>query len=115
MSTAKISDDLDQLSRELDDKTRQYAAEEQKAVEAKRDLEVAYARAYLSEDNTGPVEAKTQRARLQTAEERYTAELMAAQVRATKEVIRTLNTRIDVGRTLASTTRAEMQMTGAIG
>lgn len=115
MTPAEISNQLEELSRELDDRTREYDTLEANAVAAKRDYELAYARAYLDEGNTGPVEARTQRARMRTADERYTAELTAAKVRACKESIRTLHARLDVARTRASTVRTEMQMTGAIG
>lgn len=114
MTPAEINDQLETLSQVLDDRTKEYAAYESNAVAAKRDYEIAYAKAYLAEDNTGPVEARTQRARLRTADERQAAEIAAAKVRSQKEAIKTLHARLDVARTMAATVRAESQLAGSV-
>lgn len=107
-----LADQLDVLSRELDDKTAELSQLETNAIDAKRVYEVAYARAFLDRGNTGTVDDRKQRAALNTAEERYTADIAAAHVRACKEAIKALHVRIDVGRTLASNARAEAALAG---
>lgn len=96
------------LSRDLDDTVARFLDVERAAAEAKRDAEVAYARAYLTCE--GPVEERKQKAIEATADQRFVADLTDREVAACKEAIKALHARIEVGRTLASNVRAEVSL-----
>ena len=103
-----IARTLIDLSRRLDETVARFRDVEKAAAEARRDAEVAYARAYLTCE--GPVEERKQRAIEATADERFVADLTDREVAACKEAIKALHARIEVGRTLASNVRAEVSL-----
>ncbi|RSN12860.1 hypothetical protein DMB42_11830 [Nonomuraea sp. WAC 01424] len=101
---------LGQLSRDLDDAVNKLADLEFLAIEAEGEFKVAFAKAFR--EATGSVEDRKQVAVMQTDPLWRTHEKGAAAVRLQKEHIKALHARIDVGRTIQSTARAEMQMAG---
>ncbi len=101
---------LGQLSRDLDDAVTRMADLEFIAVEAEGDFKVAFANAFR--DAVGPVEDRKQTAVVETDQLWRVYGKAAAAVRLQKEHIKALHARIDVGRTIQSTARAEMQMAG---
>jgi hypothetical protein len=103
-----IARQLITLSRDLDETVERFRDVELAAAEAKRDAELAYARAYLSSE--GPVEERKQRAIEQSADNRFVADVADREVAACKEAIKALHARIEVGRTLASNVRAEVSL-----
>lgn len=103
-----IARQLITLGRDLDQLVSRFQDVEKAAAEAKRDAEVAYARAYLTCE--GPVEERKQKAIEATANERFVADIADREVAACKEAIRALHARIEVGRTLASNVRAEVSL-----
>lgn len=91
---AELSKDLDQI--EID------------AVNAREDLTLASAKAFLSAQ--GPVDVRKNEAIVATHHERLTAETAEALVRGRKRQLDTLKIRIDVGRSAAAALRAEMAL-----
>jgi hypothetical protein len=86
----------------------------------KKDLEKATAQAFLTCE--GPMEVRKMQATLSTADlredlqEAYAAAKTAeSQVRNQQEVIRALNRRIDIGRSLVSHQKTQMEMDGLPG
>lgn len=101
---------LGQLSRDLDDAVTKMADLEFIAVEAEGDFKVAFAHAFR--DATGSIEDRKQVALIATDQLWRIYGKAAAAVRLQKEHLRALHARIDVGRTIQSTARAEMQLAG---
>lgn len=101
---------LGQLSRDLDDGVNKMADLEFIAVEAEGDFKVAYAEAFAAAE--GSIEDRKQHAALATHQLWRIHGKAAAAVRLQKEHLRALHARIDVGRTIQSTARAEMQLAG---
>lgn len=110
MTPNEIAQTLINLSRNLDGLVQEYKTQQQKAAEAKRDAVKAEAVAYLEAD--GPVEERKRQAALAASDAVFQADLTERQVIATREAIRALHIRIEVGRTLSATTRDEMKLAG---
>lgn len=110
MTPNEISAFLIQLGRTLDGLVREYRDLGDAAAEAKRDAELAYARAYL--ETEGTVEERRQAAVVETSDARYMADLMDRKVAGCREAIRAVHARIEVGRTLSATTRDEAKLAG---
>lgn len=100
----QLEQDLEQLTRELDDV-------EKRAVEAREAYSRAKDKAILTVegDTVGEREA---RARLATGVEKVAADLADAEVRNARARIASIKARIDIGRTAASTLRAEIALDG---
>lgn len=105
-----IAVNLVQLSHDLDDLVAEYRQLGEEAANAKRDAEVAYAKAYMTAEGT--VEERRQAAIAAAVDARYKADLAERKVAACREAIRAVHARIDVGRTLSATTRDEMKLGG---
>ncbi len=101
---------LGQLSRDLDDAVTKMADLEFIAVEAEGDFKVAFSHAFR--EAAGSVEDRKQTAVVETDRLWRIYGKAAAAVRLQKEHIKALHARIDVGRTIQSTARAEMQLAG---
>lgn len=102
-----LDEQITELCAQLDRQVDEFTHQECSAVDAKRDYEVAYAKAYLSA--AGTVEERTQQARLATADERRNHDLTSAKVRAAREAIRATHARLDAARTLAANRREEVR------
>lgn len=111
MTPNAIAANLIQLSYELDDLVKEYRALGDGAAEAKREAEVAYAKAYMS--TSGTVEERKQAAIEATTDQRYVADLAERKVAGCREAIRAIHARIEVGRTLSATTRDELKLAGS--
>lgn len=103
---------LADLARQLDTAVRELSRLDESAVRARARHEVDFARAFLSGD--GSVDARKHSAVITVADRRLDAELSDQRVRSQKELVRTIQTRIDVGRTFASTLRSEMALAGSV-
>lgn len=110
MTPSEIAQTLIDHSRRLDQLVQEYKAQQQVAAEAKRDAVKAEATAYLG--CTGPVEERKRHAALAASDAVYLADLTERAVIATREAIRAIHARIEVGRTLSATTRDEMKLAG---
>lgn len=112
MTPNQIAAFLIQLGRELDALVREYRDLGDGVAEAKRDAELAYAKAYMEAEGS-TVEDRKQTALLASADARYLADLMDRKVAGCREAIRAVHARIEVGRTLSATTRDEMKLAGS--
>lgn len=102
---------LGQLSRDLDKAVDDLATLELTSVDAEGDYKLAYSRAFR--EAAGSVEDRKQQATEATDEKWRVYGKAAAAVRIQREHIKALHARIDVGRTLQSTAKAELQLAGA--
>ncbi len=101
---------LGALSRDLDDAVKKLGELEEAAVDAEADYKVDFSRQFR--EAAGSVEDRKQIATANTDRQFRIYGKAAAAVRLQKEHIKALHARIDVGRTIQSTARAEMQMAG---
>lgn len=103
---------LSKLSRELDKLANDLEELEKDAVTKRHAYELAFARAFLNPENQGSVDARKQRAVLDTDSEKLTAETADAVLRAARVRIGTLKTQIETGRSLNALMRSEMALAG---
>lgn len=101
---------LIELGRQLDDATSEMADLEATAVRAKVAYEKAHARSFI--DGEGSVDRRKQQAMLDTEKERLELYLAEAALHACIERIRTLRSRIEVGRSVNAAQRSEMAAAG---
>lgn len=101
MNLLELSRQLQKLSDELDPLERD-------AVESKETYTVEYARHFLKSE--GSVEVRKQQTLLDTSDVRLQAEIAEVMVKAQARKIKTLSTRIDVGRSAAALVRAEADL-----
>lgn len=101
---------LGQLIRQLDAKISEYANLSDEAANARRDAEVAFARAFLEAE--GAMDARRQTAMLAAADKRFGADIADRKVAACKEAIRALHLKVDVGRTASANVRADLAALG---
>lgn len=99
---------LARLSRQLDETVRELAALDDAAVRARARFSSEYARAFLTAD--GSMDVRKHTATLATADRALDADIADAKVRAAKEQIRAIQTRIDVGRSYGAAVRAEIAL-----
>jgi hypothetical protein len=102
---------LGQLSRDLDDAVDLLCALEEIAVDAEADHKKAFALAFKAA--SGPVEDRKQTATIETDDLFRISGKAAAAVRRQKESLKALHARIEVGRTIQSTARAEIALANA--
>ncbi|WP_280475456.1 hypothetical protein [Nocardia asiatica] len=102
---------LAELARELEEVTRQLNEADEAAVNAREAAKLAEAQAFLAAE--GSVEARKNQAIVKTHEQRLAAEVADALVRGLMRTSRTLQARIDVGRTYGATIRSEITLAGS--
>jgi hypothetical protein len=102
---------LSKLARQLDEATQQLNEADVAAVNAREAAKLAEAKAFLAAQ--GPVDHRKAKAIEETHEVRLAAEVAEAGVRGLQRTIRTLQTRIDVGRTYGATIRSEIALSGS--
>ena len=101
---------LAQIARQLDGAVRELRDLDESAVRARSRFEVGFAHAFLSAE--GAMDVRKQQAVLSTSDAKLDAEILDARVRAQRSLIRALETRIDVGRSLNAALRAEIGISG---
>lgn len=101
---------LSALTLELDKTTRAYREAEITAAQLRHQANMAETHAFLAA--SGAVELRKQHARIAADELEGKALVAEAVVRAMRAELRTLDTRIGVGRTYGATVRAEFQTLG---
>lgn len=102
---------LSELSRQLDKTTQELNEADIAAVRAAEEAKLAEAKAFLAAE--GPIEARKRIAIEKTHAVRLAAEVAEAEVRGLQRTVRTLQTRIDVGRTYGATIRSEITLAGS--
>lgn len=111
MNANEIAANLAHLSRELVEMTAEYARLNEAARTAQAAYKVGFARAFL--EAAGPIDVRKQQATVDTADLLWAAELAEAAFDNCRTALRVLGQRMDAGRTLASTVRAEAIASGA--
>jgi hypothetical protein len=104
---------LADLTRELRDKTSAYRSAEMAAAMKRHAADMVEARAFLAAD--GSVEFRKTTAKVAAERAEGDALVAEALVRILKAEIRSIETRIDVGRTFGATVRAELRTLGMDG
>lgn len=102
---------LASLSRQLEQVTADLNEADIVAVHARETLKLAEAKAFLSAQ--GSVDARKAQSLVETHDLRMAAEIADALVRGLRNSNRTLQIRIDVGRTYAATVRSEISLAGS--
>ena len=110
MRASEVHQHLATLSRELVELLATYQAANLRKAETEQAAKVAYAKAFLAAE--GSVEERKQQAVLAAAQEASEAEIAATVFDNTRAALRVLGQRLDAGRTIASTIRAEAIATG---
>jgi hypothetical protein len=105
-----IAANLAQLSRDLVEMTAEYARLNEAKARADAAFKVAYVRAFL--EAQGSVDARKHLATTATADLLFEAELAEVRFDNIRTALRVLGQRMDAGRTLASTVRAEAIASG---
>lgn len=105
---------LGSLSNRLQELTDQLTEADKEATELSEAYELEYDRAFLKagEGERVAVEVRKAIARVETYESRLASEVAKAHVRSLRAAHRTLDRRIDVGRTQAATVRSEHRTVG---
>lgn len=102
---------LARLSRDLDDCVQRLNDADAEAVEARENLTLSYAKAFLTAE--GAMEVRKHIATERTHNERLVAETADQVVRGLRRQVDTLRIRIDVGRSMGAALRAETALAGA--
>lgn len=98
---------LSEATKEADRLGREYA-------ETKKAYRVAYATAFLA-DEDGPVKEREQRAALAAVDEQFAMEAKEQELKAARERVDTLKTQISTGQSIGAAIRAEMGLAGPGG
>ena len=105
MRANDVHQNLANLSRELVELLTEYQAANIAKAKAEQTFKVAYASAYITAE--GSIEERKQRATLVTADAARDAALADVVFDNLRAALRVLGQRLDAGRTIASTIRAE--------
>lgn len=106
----EVVKNLSDLTRELRDTTSSYRLAEHDAALKRHGADMCEARAFLSTD--GSVEFRKNTAKLAADQLEGAALVAEALVRVLRAEIRSIETRIEVGRTYGATVRAELKTVG---
>lgn len=110
LTPTEVAAQLARLARELDDLVAAIDDAEKRAVHAREDFTMAYAKSFLTEE--GSVEARKHKATVATHDSRLAAELAEQTVKGIRRQIDSVRIRIDVGRSLGAALRAEAGLAG---
>jgi hypothetical protein len=103
-----VASRLAQLSREMDSLTRALGQLDREAVEKRETFVMAFARAFLTAE--GSMDVRRYIATEQTHLERFAAEAADCSVRDKKAQIRAVEGSVDVGRSVGSLVRSEIEL-----
>lgn len=108
-----IVNQLGTLSAALDTAVQKLGEFEETAIDAEGDYKLKFAKAFRAA--SGSVEDRKQQATIECDQEWRTWGKAASLVRVQKESLKALHSRIDVGRTMQATARAEIGLAGLGG
>lgn len=109
-TATEVVANLSELTRELRDKTSAYRSAEHNAALLRHAADMTEARAFLQAD--GSVEFRKNTAKVAADRAEGDALVAEALVRVLRAEIRSVETRIEVGRTYGATVRAELKTLG---
>lgn len=110
-NTNEVVKHLLALSRQLDETTQELNDADVAAVHARETAKLCESQAFLAAE--GPMDIRKHSAIVETHPQRLAAEVADAQVRGLMRTVRTLQSRIDVGRTYGATLRSEISLAGS--
>lgn len=111
LNASQVAKHLLELSRQLDQVTKQLNSKDVEASELAEDAKLEEAKAFVRQES-GSVDSKKSHAIIETHAVRLAARVAEAEVRGLVRTVRTLQSRIDVGRSHGATVRAETQLAG---
>lgn len=111
LTPSRVASTLAKLARQLDDLVDAIDDAEKRAVHAREDFTMAYAKAFLSAQ--GSMDVRKHLATEETHDTRLAAELAEQLVKGIRRQIDTVRMRIDVGRSLGAALRAEASLAGS--
>jgi hypothetical protein len=103
-----IAAQLARYSREMHDMARKLAEADRDAVDKREAFTMAYALAYIKAEGT--ILVRKHKATMETHTERYAAEVADSEVRRRQAEVRSLEKSIDVGRSIGSLVKSEIEM-----
>lgn len=107
-TATEVALQLAKLGRELDQLVRQLEMADRDATEKKAAYDLAFSRAFIAE--TGSVEQRRHLAVVETHRLRLEADVADALVRHLRRSVDAVKVRIDVGRSLGTAIRAEIEL-----
>lgn len=107
LTPASIVAVLSQIGRDLDGKADEVATLDENHVRLRAQFKVGFARAFMAA--TGSNDVRRYTAELETAEALLEAELAEQVLRASREALRVLRDRLEIGRSLGAVMRLEWQ------
>lgn len=110
VTAVEVVQNLSKLTSELRDKTSAYRAAEHNAALKRHAALMAESRAFLAV--SGPMDIRKHEARVAADQQEGEALVAEALVRILRAEIRSVETRIEVGRTYGATVRAELKTIG---
>ena len=102
---------LTKLSRRLDEVTNALNAKDEEATKARATHTLANSEAFMRAE--GSMDIRKHKAIIETHDLRFAAELAEMEVRGLSRALKTLNTRIDVGRSLGAAVRSDASIAGS--
>jgi predicted deacylase len=110
LTATSVAQHLLALSRQLDEVTTELNAKDIEATELAEEAKLEEAKAFVKAE--GSVDFRKATATINTHQVRLDAKVAEATVRGLIRTVRTLQSRIDVGRSHGATVRAETQLAG---
>jgi hypothetical protein len=98
---------LSQISKEIDETTRELIVLDRKAVEKRAEFRVEFARVFLNSE--GSIELRKRLAEIETDSLYLASEIAEQELRAAGHSIKALRDRLEVGRSLNALARMEWQ------
>lgn len=111
LNASQVAHHLLELSRELDTITKTLNAADIEAAELAEDAKLAESKAFVTAE--GSMDMRKHRAIIETHEIRLKARVAEAMVRGHQRTVRTLQSRIDVGRSHGAALRSELSLIGS--
>ncbi len=113
LTPLQVVSQLAELGRELDATIRLLKDAEMEAVQKRHEADMAESRAFVNSE--GSMELRKHQARLAADKIEGEALVAEAVIRYLRARLRAIDTRIEIGRSMGATLRAEIQLQGAAG
>lgn len=108
MTPNEVAGQLARLARDLDEAVRIIETADRDSVEKRAAADLAFSRSFMGA--TGSVDARKHTATIETHDQRLAADVADAVVRHLRRRIDALKTRIEVGRSVGTAIRAELNL-----
>ena len=110
LTPTQVAAQLASLARELDRKIQAMEHADREAIEKRGAADLAYSRAFLAAE--GSMDLRKHQATIETHDQRMTADVADAVVRHLRREVDSIKTRVDVGRSVNSAVKTELDLLG---